>query len=219
MRSLPTLSILVAVIAAAFTSAAQEPLDSLKDVARRNGATANSKIDGESPAMSLKELAQRADLIIRGRLATMTTRLSDDESTVFRDFTITPIAILKQPPELSRAARPGPLPTLTLRQLGGTIVVEGLTLRTTTNFEDREAPLEAGQDYFLFLSRALPSRSTTMSAAPGVYQLSSAHWGVYPIRGGKVGNSTKWLAQRTDRNTDDPLAFATLIRDLAKPAR
>lgn len=219
MQSLRTLSILLAAIVVAITSAAQEPLDSLKDVARRSGGTVSSKIDTESPSMSLRELAQTADLIIRGRLATMTTRLSDDESTVFRDFTVTPIAIIKQPPELLRANRPGPLQTLTLRQLGGAIVVDGLTLRTTTNFEDRENPMEPGQEYVLFLSRALPSRSTTMSTGAGVYQLSSAHWGAYPIRNGKVGNFTKWVAQRTDRNTDDPNAFAALIRDLAKPTK
>jgi hypothetical protein len=57
-----------------------------------------------------------------------------------------------------------------------------------------------------------------MSTASGVYQLSSAHWGAYPIREGKVGNLTEWVAQRTDRNTDDPVTFETIIRELAKPA-
>ena len=218
MQSLRTLSgVLLAVVLAAFTSAAQEPLDSLKDVARRNGGTTSSKIHGESPLMSLRELAQTADLIIRGRLTTMTTRLSDDESTVFRDFTVAPISVIKQPPELLHANRPGPLPALTLRQIGGTIVVDGLTLRMSTNWEDRETPMAPNQEYFLFLSKALPSRSTTMSTGPGVYRLSSAHWGAFPIHNGKVGNFTKWVAQRTDRNTDDPSAFAALIRDLARP--
>lgn len=219
MQSVRTLSMLLAVIAAALTSAAQEPLDSLKDVARRNGGTTSSKIIGESPLMSLRELVQTADLIIRGRLTTMTTRLSDDESTVFRDFTLTPIAILKQPPELLHANRPGAPQALTLRQIGGTIVVDGLTLGMSTNWEDRETPMEPGQDYFLFLSRAQPSRSTTMSTGPGVYRLSSAHWGAYPIRDGKVGNFTKWVAERTDRTTDDPSTFATMIRDVARSAK
>jgi hypothetical protein len=219
MQSVRTLFILLAVLAAAFTSAAQEPLESLKDLARRNGGTIDSMIDAESPLMSLRDLTKTADLIIRGRLTTMTTRLSDDESTVFRDFTVTPMVILKQPPELLHATRPGPLQALTLRMIGGTIVVGGLTLRVSTNWEDRETPREPGQEYFLFLSRALPSRSTTMSTGPGVYQLWSALGGVYPIRDGRVGSFTKLAAQRTDRNTDDPVAFATLIRDLVKPAK
>lgn len=220
VQSFRTLSgVLLAVVLAAFTSAAQEPLDSLKDLARRFGGTADSKIDAESPLMSLRQLAQTADLIIRGRLTSMTTRLSDDESTVFRDFTVTPLSVIKQPPELVRANRPGPLPMLTLRQVGGTIVVDGLTLRTSTNWEDRETPMAPNQEYFLFLSKALPSRSTTMSTGPGVYQLWSAHGGAYPIRDGKVGNFTKRVAQRTDRNTDDPNAFSALIRDFAKPTK
>ncbi|MEO5894445.1 MAG: hypothetical protein ABIS06_01960 [Vicinamibacterales bacterium] len=216
-RTLP--GVLLPVVLAAFTSAAQEPVDSLKDLARRSGGTANSKIDSDSPAMSLGQLAQTADLIIRGRLTSITPRLSDDESTVFRDFTVTPISAIKQPPELLRASRPGPLQMLTLRQVGGTIVVDGLTLRTTTNFEDRETPMVPKQEYFLFLSKALPSRSTTISTGSEVYQLSSAHWGAFPIHNGKVGNFTKWVAQRTDRNTDDPSAFAALIRDLARPVK
>jgi len=220
VQSLRTLSgILLAVVLAAFTTAAQEPLDSLRDLARRFGGTANSMIDGESPLMSLRQLAQTADLIIRGRLTSMTTRLSDDESTVFRDFTVTPISVIKQPPELVRANRPGPLPMLTLRQIGGTIVVDGLTLRMSTNWEDRETPMAPNQEYFLFLSKALPSRSTSMSTGPGVYRLSSAHWGAFPIHNGKVGNFTKWVAERTDRTTDDPSTFAALIRDFAKPTK
>ncbi len=38
-----------------------------------------------------------ADLIVRARLTDMTTRLSDDETTVFRDFTVLPMAVIKQP--------------------------------------------------------------------------------------------------------------------------
>jgi hypothetical protein len=220
MQSLQTCFIaLFAFVLAAFTVGAQEPLDSLKDLARRSGGRANSKIDGESPSMSLRELVLTADLIIRGRLTSMTVRLSDDEATVFRDFSVAPILVIKQQPELLSATRPGRLPTITLRQLGGTILIDGLTMRTTTNFEDPESPMAPNQEYFLFLSNALPSRSTTMSTESGVYHLASAHWGAFPIRNGKVGNFTKWVAQRTDRNTDDPIAFAALIHDMVKPVR
>jgi hypothetical protein len=220
MQSLQTSFIaLFAFVLAAFTVGAQEPLDSLKDLARRSGGRATSKIDGESPSMSLRELVLTADLIIRGRLTSTTVRLPDDESTVFRDFSVTPISTIKQQPELVSATRPGPVQTITLRQLGGTILIDGLTLRTTTNFEDSETPMKPNQEYFLFLSKALPFRSTTMSTGSGVYQLASAHWGAFPVRNGKVGNFTKWVAQRTDRNTDDPTAFAALIRDIARPAK
>jgi hypothetical protein len=215
-----TFCALVAMGAVGFTSAGQDTtLTSMKDVARRLGGTATNKIDIESPSMSMKDLTQTADLILRGRLESMTTRLSDDESAVYRDFTVSPIEIVKQPSDLSQAKRPGLLQMLTVRQIGGTLVVDGLKLITSTNFEDRQTPMAAGNEYVLFLSRATPSTSTTMSTGTHVFQLTSPHWGIYPIRNGKVGNFSKWLAQRTDRKTDDPAAFVAEIRDLVQASK
>jgi hypothetical protein len=216
MRLLRTLGLLL--ILSTVASSAQESVDSLKDLARRHEGTAGSKIDAEPPATPLRELTAAAELIVRARLTGMVTRLSDDESTVFRDFTIAVTAIIKQPSELLSKV-PGPMRTLTLRQLGGTIVVDGLKLTTRTNWEDPESPMEVGQEYVLFLSKALPSRSTTMTAAAGVYVLTSAHFGAYPIRNGRVGNFSKWLARHTDRNIDDPNAFVAAIHEWGKSTR
>jgi len=208
------------VLAVGFAGTAQDSkLTSMKDTARRQGGTAAGKIQIESPLMTVKDLAQAADLIVVGRLESMTTRLSDDESMVYRDFTVTPLNVLKQPPDLSQAKRPGPMQTLTVRQVGGTLVVEGLTLITSTNFEDRETPMAVGAEYVLFLSRATPSPSTTMGTGTNVFQLTSPHWGIYPIRNGKVGNFSRWIAQRTDRTTDDPAAFVAQIREFARATK
>jgi hypothetical protein len=219
MRPMRILPMLLTMAISALPSTAQEPQDSLKDLARRNGGTIASKVDVGSPATPLRELTQMADVIIRGRLTSMVTRLSDDESTVFRDFTVTVSSILKESPELIRAKTPGPLPTFTLRQIGGTIIVDGLKLTTITNYEDREAPMDAGQEYVLFLSKAQPSPSTTMTTGAGVYSLTSTHFGAYPIRAGKVGNLTKSVANRSDRKTDDPSAFVAAIRAWVRPTR
>ena len=177
---------------------------------------AADKIDVEPPSMSLSELVSQSDLIIRGRLEAATTRLSDDESTVFRDFSVTPIVIIKQRRGLAQAAKPGALPALTLRQIGGRMVVDGLTLVTTTNFEDRDNPMAPGQEYVLFLAPAAPSPSTTMSTPASVFRLTSVAWGAYPIRDNKVGDFTKWEARRTDRSTDDAATFIAQIRDLVE---
>lgn len=137
MRRLVAVVVLLIVASVAATVAKQEPtLTSMKDVARRLGGTATNKIDVESPSMSLSELVTLSDLIIHARLDGVTTHLSDDESMVFRDFVVTPIVIIKQPPGLAQASKPGPLPALTVRQVGGRLVIDGLTLVTTTNFED-----------------------------------------------------------------------------------
>lgn len=218
-RSLILVVFLIAACAGATVAGQETTLDSMKDVARRLGGIAKSKITVESPSMSLIELVALSDLIVRGRLETMTTRLSDDESTVFRDFALTPLLVIKQGSGLAQAQKPGPLAPLTLRQIGGTMVLDGLTLVTTTNFEDRDNPMAPGQEYVLFLSPATPSRSTTMSTAAGVFRLTSVHWGAYPIRNNKVGNFTSWIAQRTDRTTDDPATFIAQIRDLVGTSR
>ena len=127
------------------------------------GGSATNKIDIESPSMTLKDLSQAADLILRGHLELMTTRLSDDESAVYRQFTVRPVVMIKQPSELLQAKRPGQLQELTVFQPGGTLVVDGLTLKTVTNFEDPETAMQVGSEYVLFLSRATPKRSITMS--------------------------------------------------------
>lgn len=79
--------------------------------------------------------------------------------------------------------------------------------------------MASGQEYVLFLSPATPSRSTTMSTAPGVFQLTSVAWGAYLIRNNRLENFTTWVAQRTDRKTDDPSAFIAQIRDLVETSR
>ncbi len=211
----PTLVVLLIVVSVGSSFAGQEStLNSKKDVARRNGGMATDKIDVEPPSMSLSELVSQSDLIIRGRLETVTARLSDDESTVFRDFAVTPIVIIKQSRGLAQASKPGPLPALTLRQIGGRLVVDGLTLVTTTNFEDPDSPMAPGQEYVLFLSTASPSPSTTMSTPASVFRLTSVAWGAYPIRNNTVGSFTKWQARRPDRTPDDAATLIAQIRDL-----
>jgi hypothetical protein len=212
------LSMLLVVSSAGLPSIVQEPLDSLKDVARRLGGTATSKIIVESPLMSLEELTRAAELIVRGRLDAMTVRLSDDESTVFRDFTVSPLETLKQPSDLAGANQPRPAESIVLRQLGGTIVVDGLTLTTSTNWEHRDTPMVPGQDYVLFLSRATPSRSTTMSSRGFAYALTSVHWGAYLIQDGQVV-FTRFVAQRTNRIKEDPAAFIAQIRGLVNTSK
>jgi hypothetical protein len=215
MQPLRGFLFLIATLAPATRNAGQEPVESLKDIARRTGGAVASQITGESPRLSLLELTQMADLIVRARLTDMTTRLSDDETTVFRDFTVLPMAAIKQPKDLVRSRTPRPTQVLTFRRRGGTLTVDGLHLTTYTNFEHRESAMAVGQEYFLFLTKALPARSTTMATGTGVYELSSEHWGVYPICNGRIVK-TNFVAQRTERTTDDPEAFAALIRDLAK---
>jgi hypothetical protein len=204
----------LAVLALGTSRLGQEPLDSLKDVARRLGGTVTSKIDVETPSMSFKELVQTTDFIVHARLATMTTRLADDESTVFRDFTLAPITFIKQRVESTQSEKPNQLPALTLRQVGGRMTVDGLTLVTTTNFEDRVTPMAPGEEYVLFLSPASPSPSTTMSTGKTVFQLTSLYWGAFPVRNGQVG-FTNWTRRGPERMPDNNLlAFIAQTRDL-----
>ena len=204
----------LAIVPLGTATVAQEPSNSLKDVARRLGGAATSTIDVETPSMSFTELVQTTDLIVHARLATMTTRLADDESTVFRDFTLAPITFIKQHVGQTQPEKPDQLPTLTLRQVGGRMSVDGLTLATTTNFEDRVTPMAPGGEYVLFLSPANPSPSTTMSTGTTVFQLTSAYWGAFPVRNGQVG-FTNWARRGPERMPDNGLgAFIAHTRVL-----
>src|SRR6476660_8646975 len=154
MQPLRGLLFLIAMLAPVTTNAGQEPVESLKDIARRTGGAVASQITIESPRLSLLELTRMADLIVRARLTDMTTRLSDDETTVFRDFTVLPMAVIKQPKDLVRSRTPRPTQALTFRRRGGTLTVDGLHLTTYTNFEHRKSAMAVSQEYFLFLTKA-----------------------------------------------------------------
>lgn len=166
----------------------------------------------------MPEMVRRSDLIVRGRLTEKTARLSDDESTVFTDYAITPTRVLKRPMDLAISQAPGGTPAITLQEVGGTLVVDGLRLETQTDSHDPGRPLTVGDEYVLFLMKPVPSSATTKRIRSGVFELASGKYAVFPIRAGKVEVFTKVAANRGHLTSDDPEAFLGSVQQLIDTA-
>lgn len=185
-------------------------LESLRSIAQRTGGVAITHVNLDYPQWPLGRMAHSANLIVRGRIIDVTPRLNDDESLVFTDYTVQPLEILKSPRAMVGASRPGPTPPVVFQQLGGTVKVDGLVLKTTTDIEDPDRPIKVGEEYFLFLNAAETAHS--LRARPNIYESVTGPLGICPVRNGKVENFTRRAAGARPLAGDDPAVFAAAIR-------
>ena len=201
----PTFSLL---ILCSIPSGAQ--LESLRSIALRTGGVAITHLNLDYPQWPLDRMAHSANLIVRGRITDVTPRLNEDESLVFTDYTVQPLEILKSPRALVGTSKPGPTPPVVFQQFGGTVKVDGLVLKTTTDIEDPDRPIKVGEEYFLFLNAAEAAHS--LRARPNIYESVMGPLGILPVRNGKVENFTRRAAGARPLAGDDPARFAAAIR-------
>jgi hypothetical protein len=194
-------------------AASQAQVESLRSIALRTGGVAVTHVNIDGPQWPLDKMARTAEVIIRGRITEAAARLNDDESLVFTDYTVQPLEILKSSAALVTAPKVGPTKPIVFQQLGGTVRVDGLVLRTTTDIEDSDKPIKLGAEYFLFLRSAISSPSHR--ARPGVYESVTGPLGIFPIRDGKVENLTRHAAGVRAITDQDPATFGAMIRALA----
>ena len=192
--------------------------ESLVEQARRLGGKAEAVVELHVPRMTLPEMVGASSLILRGRIAAATPRLSEDESVVYTEYTVEPVEILKLPSALVTASKPGIAPPIIFIQIGGELEVDGLQLRTTSNAVDPENPVSLGNEYWLFLGPATPSPSTTTRVSSRAYQLTNSY-SIFPIVGGHLTTPTRAIAKSRPLPTDDPGEFRNLIRTEMKKAK
>jgi hypothetical protein len=192
---------------------AQESL-SMKQIARERGGTAINLLYVSPPALGMADLVKRSDLIVRGRITSQVSRLSDDESTVYTDYTITPGRILKKPVELGISAAPGAVPEIIMQQPGGKVVVDGLHLETQTDVSDSDNPILVNAEYVFFLMKPVPSGATTRRARSGVFELTCGQFALFPVRNGKLVSFTRLAAARRPPPTNDPDAFLSSVQQM-----
>ena len=139
-------------------------------------------------------------------------RLSDDESVVYTEYTVAPAEVIKGSAELLKAARPGLMAPLTVRQVGGTMRVDGLRLRTETNYGEAGSLVLRGE-YVFFLASALESTLGKV-AKPNSYEFVAGPYAAFKIQNGKVVHVTKEAARRQKLSTDDAEVFLAEVRSL-----
>jgi hypothetical protein len=210
--------LIVAALGSASLAGVAAETQSMKDEARARGGTFTNLIDITVPAPSFPDMVRASDLIVRGRVARRIARLSDDESMVFTEYAITPVRVLKRPGELASSDVPGEPPTITLWLPGGILVVDGLRLQTQSMIHDPNRDFAVGDEYVLFLVRAVPSGATTNQVPRGAFEPASGQFAVFSIRGEKVQGFTRINPARKGPTSDNADEFLASIQQMVQIA-
>jgi hypothetical protein len=211
ISALRTTAVVALVTTISSTALAQT---SLKDVARENNGTATSVITQEWPQLSWEQMVTQSDLIIRARVYGAKPRLSDDESLVYTDYQVRLIEIIKGAQSLTVSQKPAAIPPVVIQQVGGSIVVDGLRLRTQSDLDEATSRLTRGGEYVFFLGRLIPS-SSTLRSAEGTYALIAGPYAAFSIEKGRVLHFSKEAAQRQTLLAEDAELFLSKLRQLA----
>jgi hypothetical protein len=173
---------------------------SLPEHARQYGGSATNAIDVDVPVASPPELMVRADLVIRGRVAEVTTRLNADESNVITEYSIVPIQAFKE--RRTRAvATLGAVSKIVIRRTGGQLVTpDGLRLATSINIYPDAECFAVGEEIVAFL---------TYHTDTDVYSFTNGEFGAFRVRDGKVSPMTKDAAVRRQVQPIDAGVFFT----------
>src|SRR5262249_2564211 len=109
-------------------------------VAVANGAVGSVSAGPSGPTPTVSYLLGTTDVLVTGIVGEPRSYLSDDERDVYTDYPIRSPVFLYQARAAS-SATPGVLPTITVTQRGGTVMVNG------TKFTQKETalpPLQTG---------------------------------------------------------------------------
>jgi hypothetical protein len=167
--------------------ASSEQSGSLKDEARRQGGTVHDYFEMEIPFASLSQVVSAADVILRARITSKESRLTQDERFVRTYFAFNPARIFKD--------KIGIVPTRNTPQMtiplvfietGGVVHVDGLEIRMGTNAA-ADPPLKVGEDILLFLS---------WDKDANAFRLQNGPYGLLRIRGESVDQANKEIRRQ-----------------------
>src|SRR5262245_51403501 len=89
-------TIVLASVIALSPLSAHGQTQTLLEIARRNGGSATGVISVDEPISRPADLMSLADLVVHGRVTTVTTRLDADRLNVVTEYAIAPIQAFKQ---------------------------------------------------------------------------------------------------------------------------
>lgn len=164
---------LVMLFLALFMSPTTQDRPTLPELARRSAPDpVLQKRMYELVGMSVDSMVPQSDLVLLGRVASVTTRLSEDQKDLHTDAVIEPIQILFQrAPVMS--ARPGEIP-IVVRRWGGEAAIDGVRVIQ----EDGDVrQFRAGEQLLVLLRR---------DSAAGVYTPVSSSSASFQLSGNQV---------------------------------
>ena len=159
-----------------------EQSNSLKDAARRQGGKVSDYLQVEMPFASLSQVVSAADVILRARITSKESRLTQDEQFVRTYFAFNPSRIFKD--------KIGIVPTRNTPQMtkplvfiepGGVVHVDGLRITMGSN-ASADPPLKVGEDVLLFLR---------WDKDANAFRLQNGPYGLLRIRDQSVDEANK----------------------------
>ncbi|HXG89981.1 MAG TPA: hypothetical protein VNJ02_16760 [Vicinamibacterales bacterium] len=143
-------------------------------VARGSTGRIRTAPSGLAPAMT--EILRDTDMVVRGTIGKPRSYLSEDQRDVYTDYPIMNFVILYQA-RVHASRVSGVAQSVTVTQLGGTILMNGVNFTQT---EHGLGPLEPGAEG-LFLLQRIDSRD----------RIAGMFFGAFSISGGVVHRLTK----------------------------
>jgi hypothetical protein len=150
--------------------------ESLITSARRLGGEAQNGLDVELTFVPFGTIVANSQIIVRGYVRSISSRLSADERWVLTQYEVTPTRFFKgSTPQLSR---PGQTQPVLVTHIGGTLEIDGLHLSSTVDIYPAADFLRPGDDVILFLSPA--------PLAAGCFSFEGGPFGAFRVTGGMV---------------------------------
>jgi len=165
---------------------------SLVASARELGGKADNGLTVELTFVPFDTLVADADVIIRGRVQSRSTRLSTNEHWVLTQYEVTPTHFFKRPD--TEGTGPAGDRNVFVTHPGGEVQVNGLQLATRVNVYPETEVFRRGEDVILLLSKK--------EAEPGTFQIESGPFGAFRVKGGIVAYMTQAVREN---HPDEPL--------------
>lgn len=184
------------------------PAQSLREAAKKHGGSADNTYTAEYQQRSRDELISLSEMIVRARISGIRTILVDDDRLVATEYQFVPVQMIKQVAAQRSAARPGPMPLLVVRRIGGRMQ-EGPYRYSTMNHDFPESQqLKVGDEAILFLR---------LMADTGVYAFTDGPFAVFRVTDDRVLPLTDLVAKLRGDQPEEVGAFvADLQRRVAK---
>lgn len=167
----------VVTLALALSSGYAQTKDSLRSKARAKGGVGTNQLTVHAGPRSVSELSKRAQLIAHGRVTSVRSHLTPDESFVVTDVTVEPIRLLKEDISVLTRRQPGGTKALIVRHLGGTVTEGELTMTTSVNLFPLDERLVSGDEVICFLR---------YNEAERVFELIEGPFAAFRVREGRV---------------------------------
>ena len=179
---------------------------SMRDRAKEQGGTAINELFSEPQVTSLPDLLKKSDVVLYGRIAGLRTVLTPDEKFVATEYQIIPIEMIKQTRPTNAAPRPGIVPGIVVRRIGGRLNEGDMHYVTANHAYPIVDPLKLNDEVVFFLLE----RSETV----GMYEFTAGIYGAFRVANGQVLSVSPRAAHLRG---DKPMAVTALVMQLQQP--